>query len=597
VNMLDDADSREEDRTETKHELIETQARRETDRTPLSTECDTAAPAIVPLSTEVFDPKRQGDAAGQWPSQRFKKVSHLGSGGFANVYKVWDTVLEVHRAMKIARTDGHAISRANSNMFVAEARKLIQVEHSGIVKVVDVQANDGGTPFIVSEFVPGGSLEAELKKGPLPVERATQIMEQVAEAIAYAHRKGIIHRDLKPANILFNDEGHPVVVDFGLAMGDEDFARGPGLCGTWMYMSPEQVRGEADVVDGRSDVYSLGVVLYEMLAGKPPWRSRELHPLKEEILRREAPPLRQHNPAIPEEVERIVSKAMSKSPAARYSTAADFARELRESLDKPPVPPTRFWVVVASVAALIVMILALVGFGAYWFWPSEPASEGPPSGHGIPIPPVVENELGALDPDLEVLYQSPNEEGTWHVLANEDLPLRNGDKVQFHVKLSKPAYVYIFWGEPGKPPQELFPHEPPGPGEPKAGSDRSSIELAPQTEVWSPKDYGGDEAKWWNVTDAGQPQLALVGIRTTPLADEELARFKSTPIDFERELPRGRWMAEFELPDQPDHEHGIPRDRGVSLVMSSKTVLGDRLSDLRVFDACHGWIFATRGDE
>ena len=164
-------------------------------------------------------------------------------------------------------------------------------------------------------------------------------MAQVAGERHSAHQKEVIHRDIKPANILLDHNGKPACADFGLAVREEDLAGQRGLmAGTWPYMSPEQVRGEGHHVDGRSDIYSLGVVLYEMLCGRRPFHGKTEDELADQILHREAKPPRQIKDSIPPELERICLKALSKQVVDRYTTAKDMATGLRQAITNNRIP-------------------------------------------------------------------------------------------------------------------------------------------------------------------------------------------------------------------------------------------------------------------
>ncbi|HWO01471.1 MAG TPA: protein kinase, partial [Blastocatellia bacterium] len=259
---------------------------------------------------------------------RYQARSVLGSGGYGTVYLGYDPQLARSVAIKVLRRGGQA-SQSMIDEFLEEARRLAQLHHPGIVAVHDVGVQ-GGEVYIVSEFLSGSNLGEWLGSNQLSWLEAARIAAGVADALAHAHSRLIVHRDIKPANIIITTDRTPVLVDFGIGLDETktDGSERGVVKGTPVYMSPEQIAGEGHRIDGRTDIYSLGVVLYAMLCGRVPFRSRDSAELLRQVLRDEPQPPRQLS-NIPPELERICLKALEKRMQDRYTTAADFANDLR----------------------------------------------------------------------------------------------------------------------------------------------------------------------------------------------------------------------------------------------------------------------------
>ena len=267
---------------------------------------------------------------------RYRIERVLGKGGFGLVYLAHDEQLNRRVAMKVPHAK--LISKPeDAEAYLAEARTVANLDHPGIVPVHDVGSTENCPCYVVSKYIEGVDLSTKLKQHRLKYREAAELVATVAEALHYTHEQGLVHRDVKPGNILIGKDGKPYVVDFGIALREENIGKGPKYAGTPAYMSPEQARGEGHRVDGRSDVFSLGVVFYELLVGRKPFKGDTKAELLEQVTSYEARPLRQYDEKLPKELERICHKAMAKRASERYSSAHDMAEDLRHFLAEPTI--------------------------------------------------------------------------------------------------------------------------------------------------------------------------------------------------------------------------------------------------------------------
>jgi tRNA A-37 threonylcarbamoyl transferase component Bud32 len=261
---------------------------------------------------------------------RYAVLEVLGEGGMARVYLAHDNVLDRDVALKALRGQ-YAGDEGFVERFRREAKNAAALNHPSIVQVYDQGRAEDGTYYMAMEYVPGGTLKDHIKKeAPLVPDEAARIASRVAEALAVAHGRGIVHRDIKPQNVLLTTSGDAKVADFGIAraVSSKTITETNLVMGTSAYMSPEQVRG--DRAGPASDLYSLGVVIYEMLTGEQPYRAGD--PIATAMKHLDEPPRhpRDANPAVPEELDALVVKLLAKRPEDRYASAAQLAEDLRQ---------------------------------------------------------------------------------------------------------------------------------------------------------------------------------------------------------------------------------------------------------------------------
>ena len=274
-----------------------------------------------------------GDASSEpVPSRlgRYEVIRVLGKGGFGTVYLGRDGELSRPVAIKVPRR-GLLCSSEQLESFLAEARIAAGLCHPAIVAVHDVGRFEEFGVFVVFEYVEGRNLAEVLEAERLTPTQAAKLLIPIAEAAALrVTAAGLVHRDLKPSNILIDSAGQPHITDFGLAIREDlqDLRVGE-IAGTPHYMAPEQVRGETHRLDGRTDVWAIGVILYRALLDRQPFAGRDYHEIFDETLHRDPKPPRQINDRIPRELERICFKCLSKRMADRHETAADLADDLR----------------------------------------------------------------------------------------------------------------------------------------------------------------------------------------------------------------------------------------------------------------------------
>lgn len=276
----------------------------------------------------------------------YRIVEQLGQGGMASVFKAYHPALDRFVALKVLHPafleDPNFLAR-----FQREARVVAKLEHPNIVSVYDFAEHEG-QPYLVMKFIEGRSMKAALAEGPLSQGRGLEIVTAAGEALGYAHRQGILHRDIKPSNILLGDDGAIYLADFGLAriaQAGQSTLSGDVILGTPQYISPEQARGQEDLDEG-TDIYSLGVVIYEIVVGEVPFNADTPFSIIHDHIYAPLPLPRQVNPSVPEQVERVLLKALAKERRDRFDSVEDLVAafrgavtEGRETVPLEALPP------------------------------------------------------------------------------------------------------------------------------------------------------------------------------------------------------------------------------------------------------------------
>lgn len=306
----------------------------------------------------------------------YQIIEKIGEGGMGVVYRAHDKKLERHVAIKFLSAS-HAVTEQDKTHFIHEARAASALEHPHICTIHEIDVTSDGQLFLVMPCYEGTPLNEKIEKGPLPINEAIDIAIQIADGLQAANEKGIVHRDIKSSNIFITSKGQVKVMDFGLARsaGMTQLTKSGMTIGTVPYMSPEQALGEK--VDHRTDIWSLGVILYEMITGRMPFRSEYSEAIVYSILNAEPDPLTSLRSDVPMELEYAVKRALEKSPEDRYQSASDFVSDLRWILkhpsDKqikpygvPKRPPKGFslrsGIIGGAMISLLILVLVTISY-------------------------------------------------------------------------------------------------------------------------------------------------------------------------------------------------------------------------------------------
>lgn len=323
--------------------------------------------------------KTQGEAPRRFG--HYELLEEIGRGGMGVVYRARHVQLNRIVAVKMLLS-GYLADAEHIRRFQREARTAAQIRHPNIVSVFDYGEAEGHHYFAM-DYVPGQSLQTLVLRGPLPIEQAVRLVATVARAVAHLHQYGIIHRDLKPSNVLLDEQGQPYVSDFGLAKWlqiAEPHTVSGAILGTPSYMAPEQAQGQLAAISPRTDVYSLGAILYAVLTGRPPFVGENPLDVILQVLESEPPAPRRLRPEIPRDLELICLKCLEKDPQQRYASASELADDLESILrgEAPSVTPYSYWQRLRrwfrrepafSLHLLALVVVALIIQGNYWLRP------------------------------------------------------------------------------------------------------------------------------------------------------------------------------------------------------------------------------------
>jgi tRNA A-37 threonylcarbamoyl transferase component Bud32 len=446
---------------------------------------------------------------------RYLVKTQIGSGGFGTVYRCRDRQLNRDVAVKVLCDKSAALH---------EARAAASIDSPYIVRAYDFGHTDRGDPYIVFEYVEGETLETRIRKQDYDAELAAEWIRKLAGALHDAHTRHLIHRDVKPANVIIDADGNPRLTDFGLCRRDDQFFRQERglIVGTLRYMSPEQL-DHPEWADARTDIYSLGVVYYQLLCGEVPFSSDDLNEICAQIRHRDPePPRNRTTDMIDQPLEEICLKAIEKDPANRYKTAGDMARDLERAAAKPGPPRAARFAYHLTTAAILLSLAALL---AVWLHSAFPKK----------------NELIGFAYPTIAYRTNPGDSAK--AVAPRELP-RGGDQLNFHARLrpaeqfSNEAFLYVILFHGGEAPQLLWP--------PREQLDKQEERME--------YEFAHDQGDWLKLPDRDGVMLILFAATKQALDAEQLSEAALQQWRPPVPAPQPRVYAWDAVPRPPENE-------------------------------------------